>query len=147
MQEAKSKLLENIRRYDYHIVVVGAEDTASPFAYTVGLFHKFHHPEVVVVGLGEDRLVDVLTHVAEEVRGGRRFEAKKSYEDVFEDFDCTFRRVAARHFAAYLPRALWYYDRFAFPALQLVWPDSSGRYPWQSKVIRGLKQIQPVLDR
>jgi hypothetical protein len=147
MDEAERRLLENIRRYDYHIVVVGAADTPSPFAHTVGLFHRFHHPEIVVVGLGEDRLVDILTHVAEEVRGGERFEAKKTYDDVLEAHDCTFRRVAARHFATHLARALWYYDGFPFPALQLVWPDADGRYPWQSRVVRGLKQLQPVLER
>lgn len=147
MHELEQRLLANIKRHGYHIVVVGADETASPFAYTVGLYHQFRHPEIIVVGLGEERMVDVLTHVAEEIRGGQKFEAKKTYEEILEGYDCTFRRVAARHFATHLPRALWYYDRFPFPALQLVWPDSDGRYPWQSRVIRGLKQLQPVLER
>ncbi|MBM4063197.1 MAG: DUF4262 domain-containing protein, partial [Planctomycetes bacterium] len=43
--------------------------------------------------------------------------------------------------------ASWAYQDEAFPAVQLVWPDKQGRWPWEPGVRDGFRQSQPVPGR
>ena len=56
-----------------------------------------------------------------------------------------FRRIVPRHYAEYLPRAVWYHGGARFPGLQAVWADAEGRFPWDRWFPRELRDAQLVL--
>lgn len=106
---------------------------APPFAYTVGLY-GFGHPELLVYGLPDGDACWVLNNLAERVRQGQRFAPGRVYP-----LDDSPRQV---HLFAFhddgpvpvLISAQRFYDRSRadpVPALQCVWNDGRGRFPWE----------------
>lgn len=112
-----------------HVMVVG-DVTRPPFVYTVGLTRLEGHPEVVVSGPDLDTACGVLHSAAEAVVEGERFAAGREV-----DLDGVPLRVVAVRRPAHLVVAQDIYatpgHAGLVPALQLVWPDDAGRWPWE----------------
>jgi hypothetical protein len=120
-----------VREHGWMIQAVFGKGTDPPFAYTVGLF-GLDHPELVIFGIDEASAAGVLNHLGERVRQG----------------DCiapgellTFDHWPHRLHVFPLPNpseVLFAANRFyhrppddPVPALQLVWDDLWGNFPWE----------------
>ena len=138
-------LLETVRRHGWGVVKVPEDDEGPAFAFSVGLFHAFDHPEVLVIGQKLEAMHGIINHLGERIRDGERFAAGRAYGDVLEGYDCYMLEVDQSHFREYLGTAMWFYDQASFPALQLVWPDRLKRYPWDANAHPSFATTQPVL--
>ncbi len=49
--DSERKVLEDIESFGWHCVHVMAEGDLVEYAFTVGLFHSFKHPDLIVFGL------------------------------------------------------------------------------------------------
>ena len=67
-------------------------------------------------------------------------------EGILADRAVTFRTVARRHYPAYLGYGGWFHGGPRFPALQVVWPDAEGRFPWERWFSHALRDVQPLLS-
>jgi hypothetical protein len=56
-----------------------------------------------------------------------------------------FRPVQQRWYKPFLGYGLWFYGGSSFPALQLIWPDKSQRFPWQPGFNPQWAFAQPLL--
>lgn len=45
------KLLDDVQGHGWHVIGVEADNEGPAFAYSIGLYQTFGHPEVVVFGL------------------------------------------------------------------------------------------------
>ena len=45
------KLLQDVAEVGWHVVLIAEEAGTPGWAFSVGLYHTFRHPEVVVFGL------------------------------------------------------------------------------------------------
>jgi hypothetical protein len=135
-----------VERYGLHVLKVGAEADSPTFAYTVGLYRTFGHPEIIMLGLGLDLMHRLLNDVAASLREGRRYAAGDVSDEFLDDHDVTFRAVPERHYRAYLGWANWFHDGVAYPVLQLIYPDRERRWPWEAGVPDGFRRNQPVLE-
>jgi hypothetical protein len=45
------KALADVQNHGWHVLKVMEDDRGPAFAYTVGLYHSFRHPELIIVGL------------------------------------------------------------------------------------------------
>ena len=111
-----------VRRNGWAVQGVGGR---QPFAYTVGL-SVCGLPELVVTGLPDARAARLLNEVArrglhDELFSGQRVPTSGPHVHVLA--------VARPH--DHLLTATALYGK-AVRALQLVWPDDQGRYPWQA---------------
>lgn len=79
------------------------------------------------------------------MRSGRHFTAGGAHDDFLEGYEVTFRAVPPYQFAAWLGTGVRFYDGESFPALQLVYPDRAGRWPWQEGVAPAFRERQPIL--
>ena len=136
-----------ITRFGWAVQAVAPDRARAPLAYTVGLT-RFDVPELAVTGLRADRATELLNELAHhsqhsevELLPGEQFElpgrecppvAAYSIEVV------AIPRPDAHLFAA----AGRYGSRVR--ALQLVWADDRGRWPWE-RGHRGGRGGQPVL--
>ncbi len=108
------------------------DDTDAPgFAYTIGLRDSFGHPDLLVSGMSDDDGYATLDVVVDLVRGGARFAHGDTSEDVLDGGPVLFVTVADAARREYLAWADWYYEREPFAALQVVYPDRRGRWPWE----------------
>lgn len=139
------RLMADVAQWGWHVVQIAASHSAAAYAFSVGLFRTFDHPEVAVFGLAPDALRSALLRVGERVRGGDRFEPGDVAEGIVEGRTVAFRRIVPRHYAPFLGHAVWYHGGARFPALQGVWADGAGHFPWDRWFPRELRGVQPTL--
>ena len=139
------KLLADIESHGWHVIRVPSDDDSTGWAFSVGLFHTFRHPEVVIFGLSTELMHDVLNGIGEDVRAGHRYEADVESHDVLEGVHCMFKAVRPRWYPAFMGYGVWLYRGDRFPVMQCVWPDKSQRYPWDDGFRRDWLELQPLL--
>ena len=144
--EPERKLLANVREYGWHVMGVGAGEECPQFGYTIGMYHTFGHPEIIVFGLDVRVMFQIVTGIGEHIKEGGRFEDWHESSDILEGYAVCFRKVKRRHYRDHFGFARWFYQGDEFPVLQCVWPDAAGRYPWHPQFVEGLAEIQPVLS-
>ena len=129
---------------------VNGDATHPPWTYTIGLLDGFGHPELIVVGLACESACALLNALADRVAAGCRFAAGEWF--VGGDYTLGFRPVHDTRWESGL-FAKWhhYYECVGYPdedpvALQVVWPDDSGRFPEDPGFSPELARIQPLLE-
>jgi Domain of unknown function (DUF4262) len=130
-----------IERFGWAVEHVRAPrgSSVAPSSYTVGLT-AVGHPEIVITGLPAPVAQDFLNAVAERVRAGGSYRSgQRTTEFTDENGPVVLLHVED---TAGLTSAREIYGSVA--ALQLVWPDSSGRLPWQPGY-RNAPEVQPLL--
>lgn len=143
--EHEQKALDDVERHGLHIVHVLEEGDLPPFSYTVGLYHTFGHPEVLVYGLPNDSAHSLLNHLASQLREGKKYVAGGTYSDLLDGFRATFRVVPLAQYREHVGWATWFNERPDFPVLQLIYPDRQGQWPWDSGASDGFRHQQMVL--
>lgn len=119
--------------------IQGVEDPRLPYSYTIGL-HQWGLPELVVTGEQPSRTAELLNNVARDaicgvpLTPGTQFRVKSGLLIEVVDVD---------HPEAHLNYAFGVQGP-GVRALQLVWADSHGRWPWSASFRPG-KRRQPVL--
>lgn len=143
----EEKCVADVQRYGLHVLKVGAEEDSPTFAYSVGLYHTFAHPEIIMLGLGLDTMHRILNLVADALREGRRYAPGDVTDEFLEGYDVTFRTVPERQYAPYLGWANWFHGGFGYPVLQMIYPDRERRWPWEDGVTEWFRRNQPILEQ
>lgn len=130
------------------IMEIEGDNYMPPFAYTIGLFQQFNHPEVICFGLSLDVMQTLLNNVKDRIEDEEVLEAGKSYNGFLEkNIEVHFLEVNKAFYSDYLGYASWFYEGKDFPIIQMVWPDKKGNFPWNDKFDRSIEFTQPLLDR
>lgn len=137
----------NIEKYGLQVIMVGATDYLSSFAYSIGLTQTYKHPEIICFGLPDDVGHAIINDIAEIVQKGQTLEVGKIYTEIFKNNRATFLKVDQRSIGDYFGAALNYYDGKSFDALQVIWTDGNDRFPWDEDFEETLLYHQPLLDR
>lgn len=145
--DRNDELLADIEKYGLTVVLIQATEYLPSFAYTIGLWKNFKHPEIIGFGLKIETLHIILNDVAELVKSGQRIELHKNYPDIFENGKTEFISVDKRNLTDYFGTAINIYDTEDFPAIQLVWTDRNDKSPWETDFEEDFKFRQPLLDR
>jgi hypothetical protein len=132
--EAQDQVAEQVRRdlqrvidrFGWAVLHGGGNPGDPRYSTTVGLT-AFGHPEVIVLGLPFEAGEKYLNLVGEAVRGGARFTpgvtttalTDETSPVVFLQVDDDPRTSVAEQFHG------------SIEVLQLVWPDSTGKLPWE----------------
>jgi len=140
------KLLDDVDRHGWHVVKVTNDETDPGFAYSVGMFHTFRQPEIIVVGMDLKVMHWMINEAGEWVREGRPIRPDTPYSGLLEGYDCIFRPVAKKFYRDYFGYALWFYRDDEFPVLQCIWPDKEGHWPWNEDFNPAWKSMQPLLQ-
>lgn len=139
------KVVSDIERFGLTVMLVEGDEETPSFAYSIGLFRNYGHPEIIVFGLDFEVMSSIVNEVGEQVKTGKHYETEKIYFGLIEKYGCVFEPVAERHYAEYFGYANWFYKGTDFPALQCVWPDKAGLYPWHEDFNPEWLAAQPLL--
>jgi uncharacterized protein DUF4262 len=142
------KLISNVREYGCHIIRVFATESGPAFAYSVGMYLNYGQPEVIVFGLSVEHAHVILNDICRHAARGERFVAGDRTDQFLQGFDVCFTEVPLEVYPEYLGFALWFYRSLSepFPAVQLVWPDRAGKFPWELGYDHGFDRLQPLLS-
>ena len=145
----EDEIAEVVREHGWFAASIS--DHAPPFLYSIGLMQTWNHPELVVFGLDPNDAHALLSWMIREIRAGRSF-AQKGVCTVAlaEDRRIGLRRVHPTQHSLYLGFAMGY-SRYTgrigeLEAVQVFWPDSRGRFPFEVGCDIGVYQCQPRLD-
>ena len=144
--DVERRILNDVTTSGCHVIKVMEDDSGPGFAYSVGLFHNFDHPEILIVGLDLDLMHRIINNLRDDIQNGTRLHPTRRVAGILERFDCEFRDVAVSHYRELLGCAIWFYRGTDFPALQCVWPDMNGHFPWETNFNAKLKNRQPMYD-
>ncbi len=144
---AERKFISDINRVGWNVtnVLKVSGETGPDWSFSCGLYHTFHHPEVVIFGLHSDNSTRIINTIGKEVSGGAKFEPRAESNSILEGYPCTFREVAIHNYHDYLGWTIWFYEQVPFPVLQCFWPDKGGFYPWDARCNAFVSESQPLL--
>ncbi len=146
MNDYHNNILEHIEKFGCSVTSVFDPDNEKPpYSYSIGIARSCGAPELIVVGLNQDLGHDLVNVYNDKVQTGKRFELGVEYQDFLEDFPIQFAQVMRKYRERYMLSTSWLYGGPEFEALQLIWPSTSGIWPWQSEAPNWLCDIQPLL--
>jgi hypothetical protein len=111
----------------------GEDDHVPPFCYTIGL-HELGHPELLVFGLDQGTSAKILNTVGARIRDGERLRDGDVLTLAGESPLLVTARTVPNPGEILFSANRHYHrpDEDSVPALQLVWPDAHGRFPWDT---------------
>jgi hypothetical protein len=150
-QEAEDNITvvnDNIEKYGCHLTLIEEDNYLPAFVYSIGLFKKFGHPEIICFGLKTDVATSIINYACDLIKNGETLTTNKLYRGFLEGFPIQFLQVDKEHYHDYVGYAGWFYNQtFDFPLLQLVWTDKQNNFPWDKDFNPNWKFKQPLLDR
>jgi hypothetical protein len=116
------------------------------YTYTIGFESHFGRPEVVIFGLQGVAARGLLGMVADQHTGGVEIPVGGVFIGLLEsDLPCALLTVDLAEHSALFPDAAAFHGDDGFRMLQFVWPDRSGRLPWDEGYDERLRLAQPVI--
>ncbi|MBC9912735.1 DUF4262 domain-containing protein [Chitinophaga varians] len=143
----RESIQEKIDQHGCFIVQVPADDYLPGFAYTIGLFRRFNHPEIICFGLPLELMASLLNNACDQIKAGVSFTTNTPYKELLENYPVQFLPVDPAYYPYYPAVGSYFYEHASFPVLQLVWPDKQSLFPWDPDFHPALKRRQPLLDR
>lgn len=141
------QVLRDVAGNGCHIVGVLADESGPAFVYSIGLFHNYGHPEIVLFGLSHELMSQLINDMRDKIQHGSRFNPGSKCSDLVEGFDCEFLAVHPSYYQELFGYARWFYVGDNFPVIQCVWPDRKGCFPWQRDFDPKFKDLQPTYDK
>jgi len=134
----------NIREHGWFTTHVGAEQGKPAFSYTTGFWLRFEFPELIVFGLQSRVAHDTYWHMYQELQAGKRFGIGIREGDIFQNLPAVLLPVAPQYYREHLGWSRWFYGNDDFLCLQLIFPEISAQFPWESSS-EGFRAVQPDL--
>jgi hypothetical protein len=139
------KVIDDVAHYGWHVVKILEGGDKPGWAFSVGLYHTFGHPEIIVFGLKPALMHSIINNIGEDVRSGKRFKEDKQYPDLIEGYQCAFKIVNPAWYEPFLGYATWFYKGMGYSVLQCIWPDKESIYPWEPGFNPNWASAQPLL--
>ena len=125
----------------------------QPFFYTVGLMETFHHPEFIIFGLKPQNAFSLIAGLVRDLRTGRRYVEPGIFAMKLGEVQhqIGFRRVDSTQHPLYLGFVMGFLTNFGrigdLEAIQVFWPDSDGKFPFEKECNPSVWELQPLLAR
>ena len=120
-------------------------DADPPFSYTTGFLLK-GSPEFIVFSLPKEIAHDTFWHLFRGASAGVQRKAGVRDDDVLGNHSAYLFKVAERYHKDHLGWSRWFYGAKHISTLQLVWPDPTGKFPWEPGFDEDFRNSQPDLS-
>lgn len=145
--ETRQIIERNIEEHGCFLALFEEDNYLPSFAYSIGLYEKFGHPEICCFGLQVNLMRDLINHAVAEIKQDKSFLPDNIYAGFINGYDVAFVKVEKEYYPSYFGYGTEYYGNSDFPMIQLVWPDKDANFPWGEGFNPDWKFRQPLLDR
>ncbi|AYQ28874.1 MULTISPECIES: DUF4262 domain-containing protein [unclassified Polaromonas] len=142
MSQFIDSVRQDIARYGCSVISISDEE--PPFAYTVGLWQTQRHPELIIFGLPQQVMANILNAVVTKMKNSATRELPRSHQDIGGSYGIQVMAANKAHLDRYFGFALGFYEE-RFPIAQIVWPDREGRFPGDPDYDKSYEDLQPIL--
>ena len=143
--ESEQKVIDDIAAYGWHCVNILAEGDLLPYSFTVGLFHSYGHPELIIFGLRSEVAHQILAIAADAAKSGAPLDLSQPTDELINSYSCCFAQVPLTEYRDHVGYCRWFYQGNEFPLYQIVWPSRAGLFPWHPDATPEFRSIQPVI--
>ena len=145
MGDGFQKALDDIKEYGCHILQVFEDEFGPGFCYSIGIQKTSGAPELIVIGLQNQISASIINEYNRRTNMGELFQEDTFYDGFLEGFPVIFKKIDKKHYDAYLGRALWLYQGDNFDVFQLIYPTTSGIWPWDPEAPESFINSNPAL--
>lgn len=144
--EQEEKALSDIERYGLHVISVSESDELPPFSYSIGIGRSLGLPELIVIGLKYEVAQAAINECYSQMKSGIQVTPGMSVAGLLGgDFECLIGEVSSANLREYMGWATWLYGKDGFKAYQIIFPSTTGAFPWESEASEWFKKWQPLL--
>lgn len=137
----------HIKKFGLSVITVESTEYLPSFAYSIGLWETYKHPEIICFGLDTQTLHAIINDVAELIKSAENINPNLEYQNIFQSNRAIFLKIDNKNIEDYFGVAIEYHDSTQFDALQLIWTDRNNKFPWEVNFEKEFKYAQPLLDR
>jgi hypothetical protein len=140
--DTEKRLLKHIKQHSWIGIHVGGSDEALGFSYTIGLWHQYRVPEVLLYSLPAEISHQIFTNIVTDLKKGLRLDVQKPVSGILEHQDVYLKPLTVDQRSDRLIWCDWFYQGNSFEAQQLFWPDRAGNFPWDGEAAASYKALQ-----
>jgi hypothetical protein len=144
------RVAADIKEYGCHVISVLPDPDANkpPFTYSVGIQESSGTPEAIVFGLTAEMGGFVINEYNRHIRAGARFTKGTLYPGFLKGFSVYMEPAQVELLREYtLGCERFYGESGSYSVVQIVYPNTSGVWPWQEEANAWFKANQPMLGR
>lgn len=145
LDEGEQSFVAKVREHGWFRTSVSGDDEGPGFSFTTGFWVNANHPEVIIFSTKDEIAHDVFWDLFRDAKSGQPLPLGKRTDAVFANLPAYAFLVAKQHYRSFLGWSRWFYGGDDFPCLQIVWPDRTGRFPWESGFDTAFSADQPDL--
>jgi hypothetical protein len=140
------KMERDIAALGFTVMAVFPSSKSHGFAYTIGLSESTGHPELVLFGLPLPVAHLVLSDIARLIKAGARYNDGDVIPEIV-NMPLAIRSVEHEMASKYTVQLFNMYPSAEAPppVMQLVLPDTQGRFPWAEDFDEKFRTMQPPL--
>lgn len=142
---SEQKVIDDIAKFGWHCVNILPEGSAVAYSFTVGMFHTYQYPELIIFGLPADIAHEILSVAVDTIQRKKPIDLSRPTDELLEGYSCCFVEVPTSQYRDHVGFCRWYYEGNGFPLYQIVWPSREGIFPWHPEASSEFKETQPVI--
>jgi len=71
-EQAEKRIIQDVEKFGFHMALLEDDGYLPAFAYSIGLFKTYQHPEIIIFGLKRNVMNNLLHYIGEEVKKGTK---------------------------------------------------------------------------
>ena len=144
--EADARALANIEKYGLHVISVLGDDEHVPFTYSIGIEQSLGMPELIMIGLQSNVAHSAINECYRQMKEGEAIGPGARVAGLLGGgFECLIGEASPEQVAEYMHWASWLYKGKPFRAYQIIWPSTTGVFPWEPGANEWFVARQPLL--
>jgi len=142
---SEQKVIDDVAEFGWHCVGINEEGDQASYAFSVGLFHTYKHPELAIFGLRGEVAHKILWLAVDAIRRNEPLDLALPTTELIEGYSCCFAEVPSSNYHEYFGFCRWFYQGSNFPLYQIIWPSRAGVFPWHQDATPEFRLAQPVV--
>ena len=146
--ENDRRIAANIAEFGCHVVSVFSPDEKDPsYSYSIGIQATSGAPEAIVFGVEPDLGHFMINEYNRQIQEGAKFQRGVRYAGFLEGFNIYVEPAEPGAVSEYTLGCTRYYKGTTYFVVQLIYPSTSGVWPWHKAAPKWFKSSQPLLGR
>jgi hypothetical protein len=142
------RVAENIAKFGCHVIsVFDPEEKHPTFSYSVGIQATSGAPEAIVIGVRPELGHFMINEYNRQVQSGVTFQRGVLYSGFLEGFKIYVEPAKPKVVSEYTLGCTRFYKGAAYSVVQLIYPTTSGEWPWNKAASEWFRSNQPLLGR
>lgn len=140
---------ENIETHGWHASYIFPDENNPGFLYTVGLTKTYDHPEIIVFGVDKKQAYMFIAPYIQELIQKKQKIPLNTPDETFFSMPFYFAEVFEEQKEMRLRLAEAYYSekKMHYSAIQLLWCDTKGKFPFHKEFEEKFKAAQPLISK